>query len=980
MSSSTLAAGLRHLLGKLGTHQQQDESDEQLLHTFTAHRDDRAFAELVRRHGPMVLQVCRRVLGHEQDAEDAFQATFLVLARKAAALRSKTTLAGFLHGTAYLAALKAKQAAARRRKYEGQAPAHPSIAAADELCWREIRALLDEEIARLPEKFRSVFVLCCLEDLSRAEAARRLGLKERTVLSRLAAARKRLGRRLARRGVELTAVLTVLALAQQSASALPAGLMATTVKVALATAAGEVLISASVAQLAKSATAAMVVSKVRIATVMVLAVALLGGAGVWLGTQPQAALGERRGVSPPVAASTGGLTPRRSPESVKTVEIQGRVLDPDGKPVKGARLYWPRVPKKNPKSEEDIEFSERAQTGDDGRFRFELPRSDILSDILSDGHFVLVAAADGYGVDAVELPKGDSPAEVTLRLVKDHPIEGRIVSTEGKPLAGVRVHVLEISKPRQARLDGSLTAWQQEWGLAFRQMSQHMFLPLGEKSSQAVTGRDGRFRIAGAGAERLVQLRVRGPGIAHASLEIINRADFDPATVNKTALDRAHVELGNTRPPLLYGPKFTYIAPAGRRIEGTVREAVTGKPVAGYVVYCCDSVCDGAISDKDGRYKLEGVPKRKQYLLNVEPPAGNSWLPNGARPGDEEGLRPLHVDFTVARGILVRGRVLDRTTGTGVRGDVRFVPLPGNKFAGKPGFNRHQIGILGTRTEADGGFQLAVIPGPGVLMFQSYGGEKANSGQELNPYRQAEFDAKDRERVQVTEHGEDCYFTAVDNTVKFLNSLNAVKYLDLAPDAGTAKCDLFVERGATQTIKIEDADGKPLIGTMVAGVTAKYPTVYTIKDAACTIFALDPKKPRLLLFFYTKRNLARSLTLRGDEQGPLTVRLVPVGTVTGRLLDHDGQPIAAAYVDLNTPEGTYGTARELYRRLHQRRLPIRTDKNGCFRLEGIVPEVKFTLSFHQGRTFLVAEPGIGARQVKEGETLDLGTVRVKPAQ
>src|SRR5579871_6239508 len=360
MSSSTLAAGLRHLLGKLGTHQQQDESDEQLLHTFTAHRDDRAFAELVRRHGPMVLQVCRRVLGHEQDAEDAFQATFLVLARKAAALRSKTTLAGFLHGTAYLAALKAKQAAARRRKYEGQAPAHPSIAAADELCWREIRALLDEEIARLPEKFRSVFVLCCLEDLSRAEAARRLGLKERTVLSRLAAARKRLGRRLARRGVELTAVLTVLALAQQSASALPAGLMATTVKGALATAASEGpagVVSASVAQLVQSATAATMVSKAKMATVLLLTAALLAGIGVWtcrtLAT-PQPVRPPTETFAAPSHPAQGKKAETTQKEKEESMTMTGRVLDPDGKPVSGAKLFASRPMKTEPLSVPDV--------------------------------------------------------------------------------------------------------------------------------------------------------------------------------------------------------------------------------------------------------------------------------------------------------------------------------------------------------------------------------------------------------------------------------------------------------------------------------------------------------------------------------------------------------------------------------------------------------------------------------------------------
>jgi RNA polymerase sigma factor (sigma-70 family) len=142
MSSSPVLTSIRRLRGLLAVQGRQDESDEQLLHAFLSSRDDSAFAVLVRRHGPMVLHVCRRVLGHEQDAEDAFQATFLVLARNGASLRNKTTLASYLHGTAYRTALKAKQSAARRRKHEGQASARTPVDPSNELQWREVRTLL----------------------------------------------------------------------------------------------------------------------------------------------------------------------------------------------------------------------------------------------------------------------------------------------------------------------------------------------------------------------------------------------------------------------------------------------------------------------------------------------------------------------------------------------------------------------------------------------------------------------------------------------------------------------------------------------------------------------------------------------------------------------------------------------------------------------------------------------------------------------
>ena len=175
MSSSALSAGLRQLRHQLAAPQRREDSDEQLLYAFTSRRDDNAFAVLVHRYGPMVFQVCRRMLGQEQDAEDVFQATFLVLARNASSLRNKGSLASFLHGIAYHLARDARRSAERRRKYEGKSPSRSPVDPADELSWREVQTLLDEEIARLPEIYQSAFVLCCLEDLSRAEAARRCG-------------------------------------------------------------------------------------------------------------------------------------------------------------------------------------------------------------------------------------------------------------------------------------------------------------------------------------------------------------------------------------------------------------------------------------------------------------------------------------------------------------------------------------------------------------------------------------------------------------------------------------------------------------------------------------------------------------------------------------------------------------------------------------------------------------------------------------
>jgi RNA polymerase sigma factor (sigma-70 family) len=256
-------------------------TDGQLLERFLARRDEAAFEALLRRHGPMVLGVCRRVLRNESDAEDAFQATFLVLVRKASTLQARELVGPWLYGVAHRTAQKARALATKRRAREEQARAHACPAHPGGEPWRELLPLLDQELSRLPERYRIPIVLCDLEGGTRKEVARRLGLPEGTLSSRLAMARKLLRKRLARHGPAASGAALGAALAHGEASACAPRLLVVTANAVVQAAAGNLdagAVSARVVALTEGVLKTMFLSRLKIATVVlvVLGIAALG--------------------------------------------------------------------------------------------------------------------------------------------------------------------------------------------------------------------------------------------------------------------------------------------------------------------------------------------------------------------------------------------------------------------------------------------------------------------------------------------------------------------------------------------------------------------------------------------------------------------------------------------------------------------------------------------------------------------------------
>jgi RNA polymerase sigma factor (sigma-70 family) len=384
MATNRLRSALNQLQLTLAPPGADPRTDAQLLARFLTCRDEAAFAVLVRRHGPMVLGVCRRVLGHAQDAEDAFQAAFLVLARKAGSLLKGEAVGSWLYLVAYRAALRARAGRARRRAREKQVDEMPHAEVQPEPA-QDWRPLLDEELGLLPEKHRAPLVLCDLEGQSHREAARQLGLTTGTLARRLVAGRRLLAERLSRRGVTLSGGALAVALAEGAAAAVPAPWVHATARAATLLSAGEaVAVATPAALLMKEVLRAMLMTKLRIYVATALLAVLLGAGGLAYRAAGQA---PRSGARP----LTDVEVLRREVEILKLqMEVMQAKVRTQEAELRRLREQVKAPPAGQAKASVDLDK-------DGGRnwfFRVERPQADLLWSLAEEALQKLRAAKD----------------------------------------------------------------------------------------------------------------------------------------------------------------------------------------------------------------------------------------------------------------------------------------------------------------------------------------------------------------------------------------------------------------------------------------------------------------------------------------------------------------------------------------------------------------------------------------------------------
>jgi hypothetical protein len=336
----------------------------------------------------------------------------------------------------------------------------------------------------------------------------------------------------------------------------------------------------------------------------------------------------------------------------------------------------------------------------------------------------------------------------------------------------------------------------------------------------------------------------------------------------------------------------------------------------------------------------------------------------------------------VKKGVIVTGKVVDRATGATIPGWAGAAVLSGNPFV--KDYSKFDTPspapfvVHSENMDDNGVYRLVTVPGPVLLM----GGP---NHQKLAPlealkYKQAVADPEYPNYFQMGPGATDEMRLTYSALQGFRRSVdgNFCKVLNVKPGIALVKQDIVLECANALTVKIQDAEDRPLAGVWVTGISprTRYRAFRLEKDS-CPVYNLEVGKPRFMVFCEPSRKLAAARTLQGDEKAPVVVKLGPMGAIKGRLLDANGKPLSGVIVDLHYRENQ---AEEIHDHIHEGKQII-TDANGAFTFDELLPEAKFELSFRRDKQKFepIMKPADPAVQVKPGECRDVGVIKLKPA-
>jgi beta-lactamase regulating signal transducer with metallopeptidase domain len=655
-------------------------------------------------------------------------------------------------------------------------------------------------------------------------------------------------------------------------------------------------------------------------------------------------------VPSPASAGPNELTPAKE-EHGDVVTVRGQVLRPDGRPAVGAKVsaiwYVGTI---------EAEYRPIASviTSPGGLFElvYRKSQSGKVRDCVADWKETTIEVdAEGCGVEWKYGPSIDAARPLVFKLSPDFPIHGRLVDLQGQPVAGVVVSVVSIWRFGNGTPDAWLDRFKGDVpyaatprpGLAGERMARE------RTEAWAVTNQEGRFVVRGITAERLATLALRGETIRYTKLEVMTR--------NMPAITHGPTDF-TSETDKIYGAEFMAPVDPGRTVAGTVRDTLTGKPLAGVTVRVWrigDSVGmrdQRILTDTSGSYRLLGLPNGKGNRLLLVPGKDQPYLMREVDVPVSPGSKAINLDVQLHRGVWIAGRATNRVTGKPVICRVYYLPFRNNPFTGRlPEYQGRSVDgeDFERWTREDGTFRIVGLPGRAIV-----GGWVGMAG---NTYRRgvgaSEIQGMDKSGWFPT-YG---YFPAGRNWPDVLKEIN--------PREGTEEvhCDLVFDPGQTIHVSLVDRNGKPVDGCTLAGGPDGNTSQPRPSNFDITNLASGEERP--ILIRQEKLQIGKFLMLHFTDKTPrsMKITLEPCALVKGRIVDQDGVGIPGTVEGRPRPGGDFWPSLS----------PSVSQRDGTFQV-AVPPGCRYSLSVDAHRLGRAWVPDIA---VEAGKTIDVGDVKIR---